>query len=156
MLHSSLKWWKSQEMSQKEHLRIKSDLSFLNQVLDWFDRFSSQNMRKFSWLAEQSDALKLALDEAFTNAVRHAHKNLPPETPIDIELSLCNDRVEIRLWDYGEPFDPDTVAEPELGTLQAGGYGWFLMRRIADNLVYERCENGRNRLTLIKYKNSKK
>lgn len=156
MLHSSLKWWKSQEMSHKEHLRIKSDLSFLNQVLDWFDRFSSQNMRKFSWLAKEYDALKLALDEAFTNAVRHAHKNLPPETPIDIELNLCSDRMEIRLWDYGEPFDPDTVAEPELGTLQAGGYGWFLMRRIADNLVYERCEDGRNRLTLIKYKDSKK
>lgn len=145
-----MKWWKSQRMLQTEHLTVESDLSLLNQVLDWFDKFCFQNLPKISWLAKEFDALKLALDEGFTNAVRHAHSNLPKETPIHLELTLWNDRLEIRVWDYGEPFDPNTIEEPEFGTLQEGGYGWYLIRRIANEAIYERYEDGRNCLILVK------
>jgi serine/threonine-protein kinase RsbW len=47
----------------------------------------------------------LAVSEAFTNAVRHAHKNLPRETPIELEITVFNERLEIKIWDWGEPFD---------------------------------------------------
>ena len=47
----------------------------------------------------------LAVSEALTNAVRHAHKNLPRETPIYLEITVFNDRLEIKNWDWGEPFD---------------------------------------------------
>ncbi len=159
MLHTSMKWWKSPAIWQKNHLRVKSDLHSLNQVLQWFDRFCFQNKCKLSWLADGSDRLnlaleelKLALDEGFTNAVRHAHKNLPLETPIDIELILWDSRLEIRIWDRGEPFDPDTLKEYKPGTAQEGGVGWFLMRRIADEVLYNRSQDGRNCLILIKRK----
>jgi serine/threonine-protein kinase RsbW len=45
------------------------------------------------------------VSEAFTKAVRHAHKNLPIESPIDLEITVFNDRLEIKIWDRGEPFD---------------------------------------------------
>ena len=32
----------------------------------------------------------LAVSEALTNAVRHAHKNLPRETPIELEITVVN------------------------------------------------------------------
>lgn len=148
-----MKWWKSQRMLQTEHLVVKSDLSLLNQVLDWFEKFCFQNLSKLSWLAKEIDALKLALTEGFTNAVRHAHKNLPIETPIELELNLWNDRLEIRIWDYGKPFDPSTIEEPKFGTLQVGGYGWYLIRRIVNEAIYKRYPDNRNCLILIKYKN---
>ncbi|MEG4999698.1 ATP-binding protein [Microcoleus sp. B4-D4] len=48
---------------------------------------------------------KLATIEGFTNAVRHAHKNLPFQTPIDLEITVFNERLEVKIWDMGEPFD---------------------------------------------------
>jgi serine/threonine-protein kinase RsbW len=45
------------------------------------------------------------VSEAFTNAVRHAHKNLPRETRIDLEITVFNARLEIKIWDWGELFD---------------------------------------------------
>jgi serine/threonine-protein kinase RsbW len=45
------------------------------------------------------------VSEAFTNLVHHAHKNLPRETPIELEITVFNERLEIKIWDRGEPFD---------------------------------------------------
>jgi len=45
------------------------------------------------------------VSQALTNAVRHAHKNLPRETPIELEITVFNERLEIKIWDREEPFD---------------------------------------------------
>jgi serine/threonine-protein kinase RsbW len=45
------------------------------------------------------------VSEALTNAVRHAHKNRPLETPIELEITVFNEGREIKNWDGGEPFD---------------------------------------------------
>ncbi|NRB08988.1 MAG: anti-sigma regulatory factor [Richelia sp.] len=144
---------------QQDHLTIKSELKLLNQVQKWFEQFCSQYLYQCGWSEIQVYRLNLALAEGFTNAVRHAHHGLPPDTNIDIELSLWVDHLEIRIWDRGEAFDPDAIPEPEPGTLQAGGYGWFLLRRLSDRVEYERIENNssqaasgkRNCLLIVKY-----
>lgn len=136
---------------QQDHLTVKSELKLLNQVQQWFEQFSLKYLSQLGWSESQLYRLNLALAEGFTNAVRHAHRALPPETNIDIEVSLWIDRLEIKIWDYGKPFNPDAIAEPEPGTLQAGGYGWFLLRRLADRVVYERSADGRNCLLIVKY-----
>ncbi|MBV8882376.1 MAG: anti-sigma regulatory factor [Chroococcidiopsidaceae cyanobacterium CP_BM_RX_35] len=138
-------------MLQQDHLRVKSDLTVLNQVQQWFKRFCSRYSIQFSWSENQLYRLNLALAEGFTNAVRHAHHALPPETTIDIDLTLWTDRLEIRIWDQGKPFNPDALEEPAPGTLQEGGYGWFLLRRLADHVVYERGADGRNCLVIVKH-----
>lgn len=136
---------------QQDHLTVKSELSLLNQVQEWFEQFCLQHLSQLGWSKTQLDRLNLALAEGFTNAVRHAHHALPPETTIEINVYLWIDRLEIRIWDYGKPFNPDAIAEPEPGTLQVGGYGWFLLRRLADRVVYERGADGRNCLLIVKY-----
>lgn len=136
---------------QQDHLTVKSELKLLNLVQQWFEQFSGKYLFQLGWTDSQLYRLNLALAEGFTNAVRHAHHALPPETAIDIDLSLWNDRLEIRIWDRGKPFNPDAIAEPEPGTLQVGGYGWFLLRRLADRVVYERETDGRNCLLIVKY-----
>jgi serine/threonine-protein kinase RsbW len=140
------------DMVQRDHLTVNSELKLLNQVQQWFEQFCKQNLPH---LRSSDDLLlyrlNLALAEGFTNAVRHAHHALPPETTIDIGLTLWVDRIEIRIWDWGKPFDPDSLKEPEPGTLQVGGYGWFLLRRLADQVTYERHANSRNCLLIVKY-----
>ncbi len=136
---------------QQDHLTVKSELKLLNLVQQWFENFWLQHFPQLGWSESQFYRLNLALAEGFTNAVRHAHHALPPETTIDIDVSLWFDRIEIRIWDHGKPFNPDAIAEPEPGTLQVGGYGWFLLRRLADRVVYERGSDGRNCLLIVKY-----
>ncbi|HLO87470.1 MAG TPA: anti-sigma regulatory factor [Nostocaceae cyanobacterium] len=139
---------------QQDHLTVKSDLKLLNQVQQWFEQFCLKHVSQLGWSDSQLDSqlyrLNLALAEGFTNAVRHAHRTLPPETAIEIEVSLWLDRLEMRIWDYGKPFNPDAIAEPQPGTLQVGGYGWFLLRRLADRVAYERSAD-RNCLIIVKY-----
>lgn len=136
---------------EQDHLTVKSELKYLNQVQQWFEDFCVQNLSQIGWPENQLYRLNLALAEGFTNAVRHAHHALPPETNIDIDLCLWADRLEIKIWDYGKPFNPDAIAEPEPGTLQVGGYGWFLLRRLADRVAYNRDADGRNCLLIVKY-----
>jgi serine/threonine-protein kinase RsbW len=136
---------------QQDHLTVTSDLKLQNQVQQWFEKFSLQYLAQEGWSESQLYRLNLALAEGFTNAVRHAHRALPPETKIDIELNLWIDRLEIRIWDYGKPFNPDGIPEPKPGTIQDHGYGWFLIRRVADYVVYERGSDNRNCLLIVKY-----
>jgi serine/threonine-protein kinase RsbW len=138
-------------IQQRERLVVPSHLAALNPIQAWFRQFCLQNEERYPWLAHQCDRLNLALAEGFTNAVRHAHRGLPPETPIEIGLTLHEDWIEIRIWDHGRPFNPDELKEPQPGTLQSGGYGWFLLRRLTDRVAYDRYIDGRNCLQLVTY-----
>ena len=132
----------------KTSIKFESDLNVLNQLHNWFEQTCSSYISRIDRSKHPFYHLNLALTEGFTNAVRHAHQELPLETPIEIELVIRDERIEIRIWDHGEPFDPTTVVEPEVGMPREGGYGWFLLRRLADQVVYERCPDGRNCLLI--------
>ena len=88
-----------------------------------------------------------------TNAVRHAHKNLPRETPIQIEVNLTREQMEIRIWDRGEYFDLSnfiaTIAKQDNKWL-ARGRGIPIMNKIADRIEYNRFGNERNCLLIVK------
>ncbi len=135
-------------MTKTIQLQVKTDLNELVEVLAWFNQLHQDSIPKIDWLKCQT-----ALAEAFTNAVRHAHKNLPHETPINLEASLTSDYLEIRIWDYGPQFDleyeisslPDEVEETA-----TGGRGLYLLREIADYLSYTRTGD-RNCLLLVKH-----
>jgi serine/threonine-protein kinase RsbW len=142
-------------MVECDCLTVESDLKYLIPVQEWFKQFCVSRVDRFYWLHPQIYPLNLALAEGFSNAVRHAHRILPPDTPIEIALTLWEDHIEIRVWDYGQPFDPDTLQEPVLGTLRQGGYGWFLLRRLSDQVTYQRCPDERNCLVIVKHKNGK-
>jgi serine/threonine-protein kinase RsbW len=135
----------------KASIKFISDLTVLSQLHQWFEQNCSNYISQIDSSKHPFYHLNLALTEGFTNAVRHAHQELPPETPIEIELRIRDKRIEIRIWDQGKPFDPTTVVEPEPGTLCEGGYGWFLLRRLADQVVYERCPDGRNCLLILSF-----
>jgi serine/threonine-protein kinase RsbW len=135
-------------MVKLERLKVKSDLTVQAQVQKQFEQFCSKYISRMYSSNRQFHRLNLALAEGFSNAVRHAHQELPSETTIEIELAIRNEGIEIRIWDQGKPFNPDLIEEPLPGTLCEGGYGWFLLRRLADRVVYERCQDGRNCLLI--------
>lgn len=137
-------------MFQQDHLTVNSNLTVLNHVQKWFEKFWHRHDPNFPRRDNQLHRLNLALAEGFTNAVRHAHSGLSADTSIDIQVALHDDRMEIEIWDWGQPFDPTGVREPQPGTLQEGGYGWYLLRRLSDDVSYQR-QGQRNCLKIVKY-----
>ena len=59
----------------------------------------------------------------------------------------------IRIEDTGVPFDPDAVEDPDtiddIENRPVGGLGIHLIKRLMDEILYERCGN-KNVLTLKK------
>lgn len=129
-------------------LTVESDLSVLTRLQSWLEDFCVTQPKLAHWSFDRRYCLKLALAEGFSNAVRHAHRHRSRHTPIDLQVRIVRDRLEIRIWDAGDPFNPDRLKEPQPGTLQQGGYGWFLLRRLCDRVTYTRDRHGRNCLTI--------
>jgi serine/threonine-protein kinase RsbW len=133
---------------QKQNIQVKTDLSALSQVLAWFHQFNHPPVPKYIWMQCQ-----LALAEGFTNAVRHAHKGQPPEVPVEIEVTIFPQRLEIRIWDRGQPFDLDQRLKnmpAQVDADEEGGRGLKLMRKIADCLSYTHTDGLGNCLLILK------
>ena len=88
---------------QKFSLQLNSDINAVAQVLSWLEQLDP--LEPLPIPEPVLHQCKLAVVEGFTNAVRHAHKNLPIETPIELEITVFNERLEIKIWDLGKPFD---------------------------------------------------
>lgn len=88
--------------------------------------------------------IRLALDEAITNALEHGNK-FDADKSIDIEAEIDGDRFLICIEDQGEGFDPNRVADPlseaNLNALLDGGRGVFLMRCHMDGVEYNQKGN---------------
>jgi anti-sigma regulatory factor (Ser/Thr protein kinase) len=90
----------------------------------------------------------MALDEACTNIIRHAHEGLIK--PVRLEMKWLRDRLRFVLRDYGKPFDPLTVQSRDLQIVLPGGYGLFIIRTVFDHVDYAPQARG-TRLTLEKW-----
>jgi serine/threonine-protein kinase RsbW len=97
--------------------------------------------------SELSSRLRLVLVEAYSNAVRHAHKD-QPSLPILLRLELKDRKLAIEVWDYGQGFDLSTYFPPNPTQKQEGGYGWLIMNRLMDKVEYRLQVDGGNCLTL--------
>jgi serine/threonine-protein kinase RsbW len=95
-------------------------------------------------------ALVLATGEAFSNVIRHAHRDRT-DASVHIECHRGPGRVEIHVLDEGDPFDVADVPHLDPGEVRLGGRGVFLMRQLMDDLRCERRTAGGNRLRLVKF-----
>ncbi len=90
----------------------------------------------------------LALHELFTNIIRHAYADRS-DGLIFCDMLLEKGSFTAIVADNGLNFDAATVAEPDLDTGQAGGYGLFLIKQLLDEVAYEPLAAG-NRWRLVK------
>ena len=128
--------------------QVPSSSQEIAQLLSWFDGIKPPHLANDLWFACQT-----LLGEGFDNAVCHAHHNLPAETLIDLEVSILNEAVVIRIWDQGAPFDFEGRIQSlpsKVDTSAERGRGLTILEQLADHLSYVRTPEGRNCLTLIK------
>lgn len=137
-------------LPSQDHFHVKTDLSELRKVLDWFGSLKQESVSEQDWLQCQ-----IALAEGFTNVVRHAHKHLPEEIPIQIDIDFLPNAVEMRIWDYGPPFNLIANLDQltDAGDVEAeAGRGLRLLKKIASELHYHQQENGHNCLIVTKHR----
>ena len=99
--------------------------------------------------------IELAVDEACTNVVEHAHAGRD-DGSIDVTWQINDSSFHIIIEDDGQPFDPSLVeivlpsAETKAQNVATGGLGMHFMRTLMDEVRYER-EQTKNRVTLMKW-----
>jgi len=96
-------------------------------------------------------AVHLALEEAFLNAVKHGNK-MDASKKVTVAYLVDDEKVEIRLVDEGEGFNPDSVPDPRTGENLYRPEGRGLLLIHAYMHVTEHNERG-NGLRMIRYKN---
>ena len=131
----------------RTELHVPSDLKFLSIVENWLlGSLEAEVGDHVDW-PRQSNRLRLVLVEAYSNVVRHAHKD-QPNLPILLRLELADGDIALEIWDQGEGFDLDTYLEPTPESMQEGGYGWLILNRLMDRVEYSLQVNGLNCLKM--------
>ncbi|MBD3224899.1 MAG: ATP-binding protein [Caldithrix sp.] len=137
---------------QKFNLRISSVTENLEIIRDFISRIAL----KGGFDSENADQVALAVDEACTNVIKHAHHH-DARRMIDINVFLLNDRIRIDVTDTGKGFDPKNLSEPNLAKYaqeaRHGGLGIHLMRSLMDEVHYDFKTGKKNRVSLVKYLN---
>lgn len=135
---------------QQGQLQSPSRLEALPAVQDWLSRSVS------GLTEEQLTHLQLAIAEAFTNAVRHAHRDLDEQTPIELHVTQRGSQIDLEIWDHGQPFDlqshlTETLHHYAHGDLleEESGRGLLFIHRLVDSMIYRRVGD-RNCLLLSK------
>ena len=144
------------QVIKKIYLKVKTDSTLAAQLLAWFEGLNEPPLdnQRVWWQCQT------ALKEGFDNAVEHAHKDLLPDTTIEIEAVRLGSTIEIRIWDQGPPFDLERQLREQLAKNpdpfdpgpepEDHGRGLWIMKKIADDLSYVRTSDNRNCLQIIK------
>ena len=99
--------------------------------------------RKMGMSQKQTSEVKLAVDEAVSNIIRHAY--VGKKGGFQIEMVKLEDEVELRIKDQGVEFDWNAVLEPDLykyvESRRKGGLGIWLIKKLIDEVEYNRVDN---------------
>ncbi len=137
-------------MNQEIYLKVNTDLTASSQVLSWFEQINQPPLpNPKTWWECQT-----LMIEGFTNIVEHAHKNLPPETLVEIEAVRLKEHIEIRIWSQGQFFDLEKKLREISGFEDNDGErgrGLKIMSTIADELSYTPTLDNRYCLFISKY-----
>jgi serine/threonine-protein kinase RsbW len=136
-------------MAKKEYsFELKSSLSELDNLC--------LNLENIGQKIELSKKLifeiNLALDELFTNIISYGFKD-EKEHIIKVSLTPQNEELCLRIEDDGIPFNPTDFEIPDVAcsvdNCKIGGLGIHIMRKLMDEICYQRCDD-KNVLTLKK------
>lgn len=95
--------------------------------------------------------MQLAVDEIFTNIVTHGYERRSG-FPVCIQFEHTKEELVVELSDQGRSFDPSSIPPVNLYGDKDHGYGWHLIRQIADRIVFtpKKTQNGWNHTRIYK------
>lgn len=131
-----------------EECRVPADIKYLGEMRD----FVTHVGRKYGVPERILNSLRLAVEEAGTNIIRHAYRDW--EGFITLRVFIRRRDITVSLIDQGHTFDLRKVRDPDLRRYvdigKKGGLGIFIIRKLVDAIDYRKMEEG-NELRLIKH-----
>jgi len=115
--------------------KFACDLSQLKAVRAFVDRICKNAPGDSGYLSTQ---IQLLMSEIFSNLVKYAFpgtSQASKETVI-VAGSLGKEGIQLEISDKGLAIDPSKMKEPSLSGEDESGYGWYIIRAIADEITY--------------------
>jgi len=106
---------------------------------------------KMNFHYQQSMDLKLAVNEATANIIKHAYEGQTNKA-IFIYFYIFPDRLEVAIRDYGKKVSPEQIKSRDLDDVKDHGLGVFLMENLVDEVAYDFSPSVGTELKFIKYK----
>ncbi len=128
---------------------FKADLAQLERI----GAFMATVLREFGLEEQKIFNLQLAVDEACSNIIKYGYAaETAGAKTIVIRCSRYGGAIAVEIKDRGKPFDPTTVAPPDLEASleerQIGGLGIYFMKKVTDAISYA-YKDGHNVLTMV-------
>ncbi len=125
------------------------------QNLSAIRNFVSRHAEEQGFSTEKVADIQLAVDEAYTNIIKHAYKNDSNQQVI-INLEFDDEKMVVTLTDHGIGFDAEKYKKPNLKRQiekkKRGGMGVYLIRKLMDEVSYH-AKNQKNVLRMCKNRN---
>lgn len=99
----------------------------------------------------EKNSVVLAVDEACSNIIKHTYENQADQV-IKISCYMYEDRLEIKLRDFGKRANLETIQPRNLDEVRPGGLGVHLIRTVMDKVIYRNDPRQGNHLLLVKQK----
>ena len=135
------------EKLKEEVLTFESDSKHLKALREAIHIF----IKQAGFSDKTEEIILVALGEAFTNAIRHAYGGEPGHK-IQVSAEEYQDKVILKIRDYGKKINLEKVKSPVLPPVQPGGLGIYFMKTMMDEMKYNTAHSEGNELILVKYK----
>lgn len=109
-------------------------------------------MEKHEYSMRDVFAMRLSLEEAITNAIKHGNAN-DMAKKVAVIATVSDEKLHVQVTDEGDGFDPGDVPDPTDDDFidRPCGRGLMLMRAYLDSVEYS---NGGRTITMIRERNS--
>ena len=129
-------------------LSLRADYSHLSRIR----RFVGEVGEELGIPERELYELELAVDEACANIIEHGYNGTGGK--IEIQIQAMNGGVQVLIRDWGKPFDPESIPEPDVSApleeRPVGGVGLYLMRKIMSQVHFAFDPQEGNTLTMTK------
>ena len=114
--------------------RTEGCLQVIKELLDALERYS--------WSDEDRFAIRMAIEEALVNAIKHGNKGLP-DKPVHIVMRFSDTQFYAKITDQGVGFDLNCVGDPtaDENVDKPNGRGVMLMKTFVDSVSYNSTGN---------------
>lgn len=99
-------------------------------------------LEEFRWNADDRFAIRMAVEEALMNAIKHGNES-NPDKPVHIVLKFSDTQFYGKISDQGVGFDPDGICDPTAAENvdKPCGRGVMLIKNFVDTVSYNAAGN---------------
>ena len=135
----------------KESIRVEITLESSLKHVELIEGIAQTVAKQCGFGEDEVHQIFMAVHECAINAICHGNKE-DLGKQVGLSLLVHPDRLEIRVRDQGESFNPTDVPDPldQENLMKPTGRGIFLIQAFMDEFRVERCENWGNEVVLIK------